>query len=141
MWGGALSRARCAARGLQLPLPRLPAAEWGTHTMSAPIRRESGRADRRGTFELRQARRQRTGGAHARLRPCGVRVWNEPATGDIVILKPGTLDDPSWAVPVGNIWTGSAMPYAAIDPALVNFVGQPADRQPLYDAWSRATVG
>lgn len=73
---------------------------------------------------------------------CGTKVWNEPlASPGMLVVKPGTLDDPSWAVPVGNIWTASALPYAPIDWALPHFPRQPADRQPLYDAWTRATLG
>ena len=68
---------------------------------------------------------------------CGTKVWNEPLSApDLLIVKPGTLDDMSWAVPVGNIWTASRAPWAEIDAALVNFTGQPADRQALYDAWT-----
>jgi hypothetical protein len=71
---------------------------------------------------------------------CGTKVWNEPlASPALLIVKPGTLDDPSWAVPVGNIWTESRVPWIAIDETLVNFPGQPPDRQPLYDAWAKAT--
>jgi hypothetical protein len=55
-----------------------------------------------------------------------------------VVLKPGTLDDMGWAVPVGNIWTDSRAPWIAIDETLVNFPRQPPDRQPLYDAWEAA---
>jgi hypothetical protein len=56
------------------------------------------------------------------------------------VVKPGTLDDPSWAIPIGNIWTASRLPWAVIDELQVNFPGQPLDRQPLYDAWSAATA-
>jgi hypothetical protein len=69
------------------------------------------------------------------------RVWVEPLSApSILVLKPGTLDDMSWAVPVGNIWTASKAPWVEIDEALVNFPGQPPDRQPLYDAWDRHRV-
>lgn len=68
---------------------------------------------------------------------CGTKVWNEPlASPDILVLKPGTLDDMSWARPVGNIWTDRAQPWVTIDPAMPNFPGQPASRQPLYDAFA-----
>ena len=71
---------------------------------------------------------------------CGTKLWNEPlASPAMIVLKPGTLDDASWIRPVGNIWTDSALPWAVIDPDLVNFPGQPADRQPLFDAWAAAT--
>jgi hypothetical protein len=70
---------------------------------------------------------------------CGTKVWNEPlSAAHMLVVKPGTLDDMSWAVPVGNIWTASKAPWVEIDETLVNFPGQPPDRQPLYDAWDRA---
>lgn len=73
---------------------------------------------------------------------CGIKVWIEPlAAPGTLILKPGTLDDSGWAVPIGNIWTGSALPWVEIDPGEVNFPGQPADRKPLIDAWSQAVAG
>lgn len=72
---------------------------------------------------------------------CGIKLWNEPlATPGLLVLKPGTLDDSRWARPVGNIWTASRAPWSEIDPAMVNFDGQPADRQPLYAAWAEAVA-
>jgi hypothetical protein len=72
---------------------------------------------------------------------CRTRVWVEPLSApSILAVKPGTLDDMSWAVPVGNIWTASKAPWVQIDEALLNFPGQPADRQPLYDAWEKAVA-
>lgn len=38
--------------------------------------------------------------------------------------KAGTLDDMSWAVPVGNIWTASKVPWVKIDETLVNITGK-----------------
>lgn len=71
---------------------------------------------------------------------CGVRIWNEPLTApDVRILKPGTLDDMSWLVPVGNIWTKSAAPWATIDETLVNFEGQPPSRDVFFPAWAALT--
>lgn len=76
-----------------------------------------------------------------RCASCGTNVWNLPlAAPQTLIVKAGTLDDPSWLRPVGNIWTDSHHPAVEIDPALVNFPGQPTDRQPLYDAWSAAVT-
>src|SRR4051812_26228177 len=52
---------------------------------------------------------------------CGIRVWNEPLSfPDLRMLKPGTLDDMTWAVPIGNIWTASRAPWVVIDADLVN---------------------
>ena len=68
---------------------------------------------------------------------CGTNVWNEPEAPGLVIVKPGTLDDFSWAQPVGNIWTASASPRAQIDSGLINFAGQPPSREVFYEAWTR----
>ncbi|MGV8954482.1 MAG: GFA family protein [Cypionkella sp.] len=71
---------------------------------------------------------------------CHTRLWNEPLSAPgLLVVRPGTLDDVSWAVSVGNIWTQSAALWAQIDPSQVNFAGQPPDRQPLYDAWTALT--
>jgi len=40
---------------------------------------------------------------------CGVRVYHQYDESDeVVTLKAGTLDDPSWIVPAGHIWFSSA---------------------------------
>ena len=68
---------------------------------------------------------------------CGTKIWNEPLSSPaMLVLKPGTLDDMSWAVPVGNIWTDRALPWVGIDWSQPHFPGQPADRQPLFDAFA-----
>ena len=122
----------CHCRGCQ----RLSGA---TNDMSMPIRRE--------TFEHLQGDvvsydKRADSGRTVRMYRCAVcatRLWNEPlASPALLVLKPGTLDDMSWAVPVGNIWTQSRAPWVEIDENLVNFPAQPPDRQPLYDAWARA---
>jgi hypothetical protein len=113
----------------------------GTHTMSMPVRREhlehvSG--------DLAAFDKAADSGRTVRMlgcARCGTKVWNEPlAATAIYVVKPGTLDDVSWAVPVGNIWTASRAPWVTIDERLVNFDRQPPDRQPLYDAFSAAVA-
>lgn len=115
-------------------------ASGGTHTMSMPIARErvellSG--------ELAGYDKAADSGRTVRMlgcAVCGTKIWNEPlASSAMLVVKAGTLDDPSWAVPIGNIWTDSRLPWAEIDWSLTNFRRQPGDRQPLYDAWAAAT--
>ncbi len=117
-------------------------ASGGTHTMSMPIARERVELI---SGELMHYDKAADSGRTVRMLGCslcGTKIWNEPlASPNMLVLKPGTLDDPSWAIPIGNIWTNSALPWAVIDPSEVNFPGQPPDRQPLYDAWSAATAG
>jgi hypothetical protein len=111
-----------------------------THSMSMPTRREhfehiSG--------EVSAFDKSADSGRVVRMlgcAVCGTKLWNEPlASPAMVVVKPGTLDDPSWAAPVGNIWTNSRLPWTQVDWDQPNFPGQPADRQPLFDAWSKAT--
>lgn len=113
----------------------------GTHSMSMPIRRET-LEQLSGTLVAYD--KPADSGRVVRMLACsvcGFKLWNEPlASPGMLVLKPGSLDDPGWAVPIGNIWTASALPWVAIDPALVNFTGQPPDRQPLYDAWLASTA-
>ncbi len=70
---------------------------------------------------------------------CGTKIWNEPlASPGLIIMKPGTLDDMSWARPVGNIWTGSRAPWVVIDEGVPNYEGQPPSRDALYAAFAAA---
>jgi hypothetical protein len=72
---------------------------------------------------------------------CGTKVWNEPQSfATILVVKPGTLDDMSWAKPVGNIWISTKAPWVEIDDTLANFPCQPPDRRLLFDAWDRAVA-
>jgi hypothetical protein len=68
---------------------------------------------------------------------CGTKIWNEPlASPQWINVKPGTLDDSTWARPVGNIWTERALPWIAIDWDQPHFPTQPQNRQPLLDAFA-----
>ena len=70
---------------------------------------------------------------------CGTPVWNDAsADSPVLIMKAGNLDDMSWAVPTGNIWTASKAPWVMIDPDLPHHPGQPADRDALIHAWTLA---
>lgn len=112
-----------------------------THSMSMPLARE--RLEHL-SGELATYDKPADSGRVVRMHACascGTKLWNEPlASSGLLVLKPGTLDDATWIRPVGNIWTSSALPWAEIDVDLVNFPGQPPDRQPLYDAWNSATA-
>lgn len=110
-----------------------------THAMSMPMRRESFRHLEGEPIAL--DRQADSGRVVRRLfcPTCHTNVWNEPLSApDLLIGKPGTLDDPSWAQPIGNIWVASKLPWVEIDQALVNFDHQPPSRDMLYAAWSRA---
>ena len=57
---------------------------------------------------------------------CGTHMFTRaPALADAIIIKVGTLDDPSSINPVANIWASSAPAWACLDPQLERFEGQP----------------
>ena len=67
---------------------------------------------------------------------CVTRLWAEPVKfPQVVILRPGTLDDTSWLVPVGHIWTRSAQPWVTIPTDTLNYEQQPDDMTALIAAW------
>lgn len=67
---------------------------------------------------------------------CGTRLYHLPSRSpEIAVVKPGTLDDPAWLVPVGHIWTQSAQPWFAIPATTVNYPRQPPDLAALAAAW------
>jgi hypothetical protein len=56
---------------------------------------------------------------------CGTPVFSEPPGGAIMVVKAGTLDDPSWLKMGGALYTKSAQPWAHIDPNLPAFEKMP----------------
>lgn len=112
-----------------------------THEMSMPLRRPDLRHLQGALAAFDKTADSGRVVRQIRCAACGTRLWNEPlAFPDLLVLKPGTLDDFAWAIPIGNIWTDHRLPWVTIDPVLVNFPRQPPDRQPLYDAWSGAIL-
>jgi hypothetical protein len=46
---------------------------------------------------------------------CGVRIYQIPGYAkDVLVLKPGTLDDTSWLRPSHFVWTKSAQGWVAV---------------------------
>ena len=69
---------------------------------------------------------------------CGSHMWGEPPKfPQVVVLRPGTLDDTSWLRPVGHIWTRSAQPWESIPEGTLSFDGQPPDPMALIEEWRR----
>ena len=57
---------------------------------------------------------------------CGSPIYSQRATApETVVLRAGTLDRGDDMKITVNIWTGSARPWAYIDPASKQFTGQP----------------
>jgi len=117
-------------------------ASGGTHTISMPVRRADFEVI---SGEVISYDRAADSGRVVRMNGCalcGTKLWNDPlADPALVVVKSGSLDDQSWAVPAGSMWTGSAPPWVVIDERQVNFPGQPPSRQPLLDAWNRMVDG
>jgi hypothetical protein len=66
---------------------------------------------------------------------CGTRLYNEPESRpDMLVVKPGTLDDTSWLNPVGEIWTRSRQPWIPLPPGSPCFEAQ-ADPARLAALW------
>jgi hypothetical protein len=58
---------------------------------------------------------------------CGAPVYHTlSALPDLVGVKVGSLDDPSWYRPTMDIYTGSAQPWDLMNPELKKFPGMPA---------------
>ncbi len=58
---------------------------------------------------------------------------------DIINVRPGTLDNPSIATPIAQIWTSVAHPWAVAS-GVRSYVEDPTDVEALVEAW-RARAG
>lgn len=57
---------------------------------------------------------------------CATRLWGEPLRlPGFAVLRPGTLDDTSWVIPIGHIWTASAQSWLPIPDGPTSIAGQP----------------
>ncbi len=67
---------------------------------------------------------------------CATRLLGEPLRlPDIIVIRPGTLDDTSWLDPVAHLWTRSAQPWVQIPANATAFETQPADTRELVRLW------
>lgn len=72
---------------------------------------------------------------------CGTRLFHDRSYNrETINIKAGTLDDPNWLHPVGNIWTKSAQPWVVISNKLLNYPGQPEHVTQLWDKWAESSV-
>ena len=73
---------------------------------------------------------------------CGVRLYHDGGEGgDWVSIKAGTLDEASRLVPVGHIWTRSALPWVPLSAELLLYERQPESYDALIAAWrDRSTL-
>jgi hypothetical protein len=58
---------------------------------------------------------------------CGTPLFSElSANADLLVIKAGTLDDPTWLKPAMHIWTESAQPWTEMGDGLPRFERDPA---------------
>ncbi len=70
---------------------------------------------------------------------CATRLWGEPVKfPQVLVLRPGTLDDTHWVRPVAHIWLRSAQPWVPIPEGVLRFERQPDDPMALIKAWQAA---
>lgn len=73
---------------------------------------------------------------------CGTRLFHEPARNPAIVnVKPGTLDDTSWIVPVGHLWLGSAQPWFQPPEGALAYPGQPADFDAIFQCFKERFAG
>jgi len=66
---------------------------------------------------------------------CGNRIVHSiPHVPDLIVLKPGTLDDTSWLVAAAHIWTRRKQPWVMLPVDALIVEGNPDDNL-LYEAW------
>jgi len=95
--------------------------------------------------ELARFRKRADSGREAdyvRCANCGTRLWHEPlAVPQYVFIAAGTLDDPSWVVPVAHIWVSRAAPSALIPDGVRTWEQGPADRSELIAEFNKVYGG
>jgi len=64
----------------------------------------------------------------------GLSMWVHRGALELT-LRPGTLDDTSWLVPVAHIWTRSALPWFRFPEGVPTYEKQPADVLELARLW------
>jgi hypothetical protein len=71
---------------------------------------------------------------------CGVRIWHGSSGSDEINIKAGTLDDTSWLVPAGHIWTRSKQPIVTMTDDDLIYEAQPKDNYAaLKQRWQEMT--
>ena len=72
---------------------------------------------------------------------CGVRVWHGSQGKSTGNIKAGTLDDTSWLIPAGHIWTRSKQAFVSIGADELQWHGQPQDGYAAIKArWDEMTA-
>jgi hypothetical protein len=100
-------------------------ASGGSHTTAVVVPAAAFRLTR-GTPK-RFASKGDSGRAVARAfcETCGSPLFSEPPGGTLIVVKAGSLDDPSWLEVRGALYVTSAQPWAHIDPNKLKFDKMP----------------
>jgi len=70
---------------------------------------------------------------------CGTRLMHRREGRDTVNMKAGTLDNTSWVIPIGHLWTRSAQAGFKPPPGALVYETQPENFDALIAAWTNAT--
>lgn len=66
---------------------------------------------------------------------CGTRLWGEPRNTDVVVIQPGTLDQPAGLVPVAHQWVRSAQPWFQFATDAIVYETQPTTPAEMLKLW------
>ena len=70
---------------------------------------------------------------------CGGKIYSAWEGVPYLTFRPGLLDDSSWVVPVGQIWTRNALPWAVLS-GVASFEGDPDGVKQFADAWAALDI-
>jgi hypothetical protein len=89
--------------------------------------------------ELKHWVRELASGRHMRCSfcpVCGTRLFHRvEEQSEFMSIKPGTLNDTRWLVPVGHIWTRSKQTWLTLDPGSLQYDENPPSFEELLSAW------
>lgn len=71
---------------------------------------------------------------------CGGSVVHRRQGGNVVVIKPGTLDDRSWLVPAGHIFTATKQPWVKLGEADGLLFEDVPDMGALKERWRAMTA-
>jgi hypothetical protein len=70
---------------------------------------------------------------------CGSRVYHRTPGAELLTIKGGTLDERSWLMPAGHIWTRSRQPWTSFGPDELVFE-KGAPKGVLHQRWLEMTA-
>lgn len=70
---------------------------------------------------------------------CGVRITHRIVGGDVLVVKPGTLDAKSWLIPAGHIFTATRLPWIRLGEEDGLLYEDAPDMAELKERWRQMT--